>query len=452
MKRNIPVQKNEDLVLNIDALTTEGAGIGRVDGYAVFVPYALSNERVRAHVIKVTSDYAVAKLIEVIEPSPERVVPHCPAFVSCGGCTLQHLRYSSQLECKRKAVQDAIERLGGIHDVNVPETIGMDDPWQYRNKGSFPLGKVDNAVFFGFFASRSHRLIPICDCAISDARIVSIANRVAEWANANRISTYNEETGRGILRHLVVRVTRTGSIMAVLVTTCKFSHSEALIASLYDVQSLYNNINPDKTNVIFGKEFRLLKGDEVLTDVLSEMKLLVSPNSFLQVNAIQSEVLYKKALEFLKPTKDEVIADVYCGIGTISLLLAKQARRVVGIENVSAAIEDAKKNAELNGVENVDFVCGNAESVLPSMVKEGKHFDAIVIDPPRKGCEEAVLEAIADSGIKRMVYVSCNSASMARDIKILGRWGFSIEAIQPVDMFPHTAHVETIVLLQRQNS
>lgn len=449
MKRTAPVQKNQDLELVIDALTGEGQGIGRVDGYAVFVPYALIGERVNVHIIKVTADYAVAKLIDVIEASKDRVTPRCPAFYACGGCSLQHLNYWSQLECKRQAVQDALERLGGCKGVNVPMTLGMDDPWQYRNKGSFPIGKIDYTIFFGFYAPRSHRLVPICDCPISDPRIVSVANRVADWANQNKISAYNEETKRGILRHLVVRVTRNGGVMAVLVTTCKFPHSESLISALDDVGSLYSNINSKDTNVIFGDEFKLLKGESELTDELDDMKLMVSPHSFLQVNALQTEVLYKKAIEFLQPTKDETIADVYCGIGTISLLLSKLSKKVVGIENVPVAIEDAKKNAQMNAANNTEFICGNAEDVLPELIKNGAHFDAIVIDPPRKGCQEAVLKAIADSGVGRMVYVSCNPATMARDIKILSQWGFQPKLVQPVDMFPHTAHVECVTLVTR---
>lgn len=449
MKKISPVQKNQDIELTIDALTSEGQGIGRIDGYAVFVPYALVGERVKAHVIKVTADYAVAKLMDVENSSHDRIEPRCPVFYTCGGCSLQHLRYDAQLECKRKTVEDALVRLGGFKDISVPMTIGMEEPWQYRNKGSFPMAKLNDAICYGFYAQRSHRLIPITDCPISDPRIVSVANRVAEWANQNRISAYNEETKRGVLRHLMVRVTKDGGIMAVLVTTSKLPHSGELIAILDDIQSLYHNINSKDTNVIFGEEFRLLFGQEVLTDTLDELKLLVSPQSFLQVNATQTEVLYGKTLEYLEPKENETIADIYCGIGTISLLVAKRVKRVIGIENVPDAIADAKKNAERNGMGNVEFICADAETVMPKLVKEGLQLDAIVIDPPRKGCDEAVLKAIADSGVKRLVYVSCNPATMARDMKVLAQWGFAPVKVQPVDMFPHTAHVECVVLMTR---
>jgi 23S rRNA (uracil1939-C5)-methyltransferase len=325
--------------------------------------------------------------------------------------------------------------------VTVSDTIGMDDPWRYRNKGSFPFGFIDGTVAFGFYAERSHRLIPLFDCPIEDARVTAIARSVAEWANRNHIRVYDETTGNGVLRSCVVRVTSTGERMAVVVTNGELPAKESLVRML-NVESLYHNRNDRHTNVIFGEQFTFLSGKEQIIEEQSGIRFLVSPQSFLQVNPAQTRVLYDTALRFLDPNPAETIADVYCGIGTISLAIARHAERVIGIECVPEAIEDARKNARQNGVKNAEFICGLAEDVLPSLVKNGMRPDAIVIDPPRKGCEEPVLSAIAESGVNRIVYVSCNPATLARDVKILSTFGFTVQAVQPVDMFPHTQHVE----------
>lgn len=451
MDNTVPVQKNQDLELTIEGMTSEGQGVARVNGYTVFVPLALEGERVRAHIIKVTSSWAIAKLIEIITPSRDRVKPPCPIHGSCGGCTLQHLSYPAQLECKRKTVLDALKRIGGFNDIAVPTPLAMDEPWHYRNKGGFPIGTINDTVCFGFYAQRSHRLIPIATCPILDERINRVAQSFADWANENHISVYNEATGKGMLRHLVVRVTD-GGIMATVVTATRLTHIDSLIAALSNVDSLYHNLNPRATNVIFSNDFRLLKGKAVLDYHLDGMSVLVSPQSFLQVNSTQTKVLYSKAIELLNPQPNEAVIDVYCGIGTISLMLAKRAKSVIGIESVKSAIEDAINNAKSNAITNAEFICGNAEKVLPVLIEQGLRPDAIVIDPPRKGCDRAVLEAIAASGVQRMVYVSCNPATLARDLAILATLKLYPTAIQPVDMFPHTAHVETIVLLQKKNS
>ncbi|MDO4542966.1 MAG: 23S rRNA (uracil(1939)-C(5))-methyltransferase RlmD [Clostridia bacterium] len=453
MRNTAPVHKNQDLILHIDALTSEGQGVGRVEGFAVFVPFALAGETVSAHVIKVTSSYAVAKLIEVMEPSPERVEPLCPVFYACGGCTVQHLNYRSQLEYKRQAVADALERIGGFKGIEVLPAIGMDEPWQYRNKGSFPIGNVGGEISIGFFSPRSHRLVPTYTCPISDRRVIDTANKVAEWANENRISAYDEQTKRGVLRHVVVRATQAGGIMAVVVTTTsKLPHSEQLKEKLDAVDSLYHNVNPNDTNVIFGAEFKLIFGASVLTETVCGNKIIVSPRSFLQVNPLQCEKLYEKAIEYLNPQPHETIADLYCGVGTISLLLARRAKRVIGIESVPDAIADARRNAELNGLANVDFICGEAEKVLPKRIADGLRPNAIILDPPRKGCEEQVLKAIADSKADRIVYISCNPATLARDLKLLKTHNLTPHLTHPLDMFPHTSHVETIVLLSKLNA
>lgn len=449
MKRQPPVRKNDELTLSIDALTSEGQGIGRVEGFAVFVPGALPGEQVRAHVIKVTASYAVAKLIEAPAPAPERVRPACGAFPACGGCTLQHLDYAAQLALKRQTVADALERLGGFAAPPVAPTRGMANPWHYRNKGSFPFGADRGHAVFGFFSPRSHRLIPLVDCPIQDPRVVDIARRVAEWADSCAISTYDETTRRGVLRHVMARVTSTGESMAVIVTaTDRLPHADALLSLLGDVDSVWHNVNARETNVIFGGTFRLLAGAPALSESIGGLSFSVSPQSFLQVNAQQTTVLYREAARLLDARPEETIVDAYCGVGTISLLLSPAAGRVIGIESVPEAVEDARRNAAANGVVNATFLTGNVEDVLPTL---DARIDAVVLDPPRKGCDPRALDAIASSGAARVVYVSCNPATLARDCARLAAHGFRLECATPVDMFPHTAHVETVALMARNN-
>lgn len=446
---DIPVKKNDELSITIDAVGSEGQGVGRVNGYAIFVPGALAGETVRMHIIKVTASYAVGKLLEVSVPSPDRVQPSCPAYPACGGCSLQHLDYAAQLRLKQRFVSDALTRLGGFREIAVQPTLGMDTPWRYRNKGSFPLATAEHGVAFGFFRPRSHTLVPLADCPIQDERIVSVARRVSEWATAYRISAYDESTRRGILRHVMARVTTTGECMAVIVTTGKLPHEAELLALLQDVDSVYHNINDRDTNVIFGTNFRLLAGAAALSEEIAGRRFSVGPQSFLQVNAVQTAVLYGEAVRLLAPKSAETVVDAYCGVGTISLLLSAHAGRVIGIESVEPAVRDAERNAAENGCTNVSFHVGNVEDVLPAL---DVSIDALVVDPPRKGCDARVLQAILDSSAKRMVYVSCNPATLARDLRILADGGFRLETVQPVDMFPETCHVETICLLSKLNA
>ena len=448
MKQSNPFQKNQELVLEITGITSEGQGVGRSEGVAFFVPFAIPGETVKVHIIKVEKKFCIAKIVDIVKPSENRAEPLCEAFEKCGGCALMHMDYRMQLQAKTQIVKDCLERLGGFSGIAVQDTIGMDDPWRYRNKGSFPIGFADGAAAFGFYAERSHRLIPLFDCPIEDARITALARTVTEWANRNHVRIYDETTGKGCLRACVIRVTSTGERMVVVVTKGELPAKDSLVRML-DVDSLYHNRNDANTNVIFGDRFTLLKGKPQLTEQQGDLVFAVSPQSFLQVNPIQTRKLYDIAIRLLDAKPDETVADVYCGIGTISLAIAKHAGKVIGIECVPEAIEDAKKNAELNGIGNAEFICGLAEDVLPNLVKKGMRPDAIVIDPPRKGCEEPVLYAIAESGVKRVVYVSCNPATLARDAKLLAALGYSVHHVQPVDMFPHTQHVESVVLMSR---
>lgn len=365
-----------------------------------------------------------------------------------------HLDYEAQLMFKRDMVASALTRIGGLMAPEVREALGMQFPYFYRNKGSFPFANLDGRVSFGFFAPRSHRLIPLSDCSIQEDKTLLVAEAVCDWANQFQIPAYDETLQTGTLRHVMARVSAAnGEVMAAIVTKGKLPQKEALIEHLRNripgLVSILHNRNDAETNVIFGPEFSTLWGKDRLYDTICGLRFAVSAASFLQVNPQQTEVLYHAALNALQLEGTERVADVYCGIGTISLLLARHAAQVDGIETVPEAIADAIFNAQENAIKNVEFHCGNAEDVLPQLVREGYHPDAVLIDPPRKGCERPVLDALLACGAKRLVYVSCNPSTLARDVRVLVDGGFRFVYAQPVDMFPQTAHVETVALLTR---
>lgn len=454
MKQKPPLEKNNDIEITIDALSSEGQGVGRYEGYAVFVPGALPGERIKAHVIKVTPGYGIAKLEGVLVPAEERVRPRCGAFAQCGGCTLQHLDYQAQLAAKRRQVYDALSRLGGIKEPNVLPVLGMDEPWKFRNKGAFPFGVANGRVEAGAFAARSHRLIPLHECPVQKDGVMNVVNAVRDWANTYGISAYDENTGRGTLRHVLARTAKDGDVMAVVVTGGRLPHKEELVALLKTrvprLKSVVHNINSAATNVILGKKFTTVWGADKLIDNVAGFTVEVSAASFLQVNPVQTELLYRTAVEYAALTGEELTADIYCGIGTISMPLAKRAKRVVGIEAVPEAIADAKANAARNGIDNAEFLCGLAEEVLPKLAEDGLKPDVAVLDPPRKGAEERALAAVLKTAPRRIVYVSCNPATLARDVKYLCAGGYELVKAQPVDMFAHTPHVETVVLLSKK--
>ena len=443
----LPVEKNEELELIVDSVTLEGSGVGRVDGFAVFVPGALAGERVRVHIIKATASYAVGKLLEVAEPSIHRIKPGCPVYAKCGGCVFGHVTYEEELRIKERQVADALIRLGGVKDVPMRPIIGMDRPERYRNKGAFPYGMTETGPAFGFYAPRSHRLAPVEDCLIEKEPVCKAVRAVKTWADRFHVPPYDEGTRKGCLRHAVARVTSSGELMAVIVTRGELPHRKELTDALSFADSVYWNRNDRNTNVIFGHHFTLLSGKPALRENLCGLDFEVSPRSFLQVNPVQTQKLYGAALDMLAPKPDETAADVYCGIGTISLLLAQKAGKVIGVEVVPEAVENAKENAARNGIQNASFLCAPAEEALPKLVADGQTIDCLIVDPPRKGCEPEVVDAILASGARRMVYVSCNPATLARDVKLLTAGGFTVQAVQPVDMFPRCGHVETVVLL-----
>jgi 23S rRNA (uracil1939-C5)-methyltransferase len=475
MKLNdAPVRKNDIVTLDITGLTQDGEGVGRADGFALFVQGALPGERVRAKVLKVKKQYGYAKMLELLTASPDRAEAPCPIYRQCGGCQLQHMDYAAQLAWKRQHVIDCLTRIGklrvadegavGDGGVVVHPTIGMPDPWRYRNKAQVPIGMAQadlddgaaGSLIGGFYARNSHRIIDMDACVIQHERNDAAVRLVKALGTRLGIRAYDETTGRGLLRHVVVRTGfATGETMVCLVTNgTRIPRVDELVEgirkALPDVRSIVQNVNTRNTNVIFGDETRVLWGSDVIHDELDGIRFAISARSFYQVNPAQTVALYRKAVEYAGLSGRETVIDAYCGIGTISLFLARRAGKVYGVESVPEAVEDARRNAALNGIANVAFEAGLAEEVIPRWREEGVAADVIVVDPPRKGCDAKLLDTIVRMRPKRVVYVSCNPATLARDLAALEAGGFRTVEAQPVDMFPHTGHVESVILLVRK--
>lgn len=459
IKTPIPVQKNEYYEIDIHGLGHEGEGVGKVDGFTVFVPRALPGERVKVKIVRTQKTYANGRLIDVLSGSADRAEPPCSIFHRCGGCQLQHMTYEAQLRHKKQTVVDALTRIGKLNmdDVTVHDTLGMDNPWEYRNKAQVPLGEIDGRLAVGFYAPRTHDIIEMQSCGIQHPYNDDIVHTTKEILQGLGIKSYDEQTGKGLVRHIIGRVGfHTGETMVVLVTNGrKIQNVEALVdrlrAKVPHLVSIVQNVNTQQTNVIFGRETITLWGKDSITDTIGDIKFEISARSFFQVNPVQTEVLYGKALEYAELTGAETVIDAYCGIGTISLFLAKKAKEVYGVEIVPEAIEDAKKNAALNGLTNARFEVGEAETVIPKWHEEGIKPDVLVVDPPRKGCDERLLETIAAMQLDRVVYVSCNPSTLARDLQYLEQHGYKTVEVQPVDMFPHTFHVECVARLVRKD-
>lgn len=454
MKQNVEIKPGQIVEIRIDGMAHEGQGVGRVSGVVVFVEGALKGEKVEAQVDKVTRNYAVAHVKKVLEPSPERIAPPCPYSDRCGGCTLQHLSYRGQLEFKTQRVKDSLERIGRIN-IPVYDTIGMDEPWRYRNKAQYPVGEDGRRAVMGFYEKRTHRIVPSDSCMIQNEMSDKVAEVVKEWINRYHVAVYNEIEHAGLLRHVVTKIGRkTGEVMVILVVNGdKIHHERELIELLQrrikGFKSLILNVNDKKTNVILGDKNIILFGSSHIYDYIGDIKFSLSPLSFFQVNPVQVEVLYNKVLEYAGLTGEETVIDTYCGIGTITLFLARKARKVYGIEIVEQAVQDARHNAEENCINNVEFLHGAAEDVMADLLKKGVKADVIVMDPPRRGCDERVLQAAVEISPGTIVYVSCNPATLARDLRFLEDRGYKTEKVQPVDMFPHTYHVEVVALLKR---
>lgn len=458
-------KKNDNVVVEITDMGIDGEGIGKVEGYTLFVKDALIGDVAEVKVMKAKKNYGYARLMKLVTPSKDRVEPVCPVARQCGGCQIQALSYEKQLEFKNNKIRNNLIRIGSFEETfidSIMEPIGgMETPFHYRNKAQYPVGTdKDGNLIAGFYAGRTHQIIPNLDCALGDLINKEILEKILAFMKKYKIAAYNEETGKGLVRHILIRkgFTTKEIMVCLVINGNKLPHSDELAAVLSKIPgmtSITYSINKENTNVIMGKEIREIWGEPFITDYIGNVKYQISPLSFYQVNPAQTEVLYGQALEYAGLTGNETVWDVYCGIGTISLFLAQKAKKVYGVEIVPQAIEDAKKNAKLNGFENAEFFVGKAEEVLPQYYKdyakehpgENARADVIVVDPPRKGCEESVLETMVNMKPERIVYVSCDSATLARDLKYLCGNGYELKKARAVDMFPHTGHVETVCLL-----
>lgn len=456
-KRRAPVKKNDVLTLSFEDLTREGNGVGKVDGYPLFVPHVLPGEEAVIQVVRANRNFGYGKLLEIKKESPDRVEPPCDVFYRCGGCQIQHMSYSLQLKMKQNQVKNAFQKVAHLPDVPIYETLGMEDPWRYRNNVQIPVGEKDGELITGFYQPRSHRIIPdMKTCVIQDEPGDRAVEAVRRIANRLGIDAYDEQNHRGTLRHIMVRTGReTNEVMIVLITRTKeIPHKGKLIEELTNtfpnIKSIMHNINPNRTNVIFGETTKKLWGEAYIHDKIGDLTFAISARSFYQVNPSQTEVLYETALEYANIGPDDIVIDAYCGIGTISLFLAQKAKKVYGVEIIPEAVDDANKNAELNGMTNVEFIVGAAEKVMPWWTAQGLRPDVIVVDPPRKGCDVTLLQAMIDMQPNRIVYVSCNPATLARDLRILEDGGFETKEAQPVDMFAQTGHVEVVTRLERK--
>ncbi|WP_044642012.1 23S rRNA (uracil(1939)-C(5))-methyltransferase RlmD [Risungbinella massiliensis] len=455
-RREVPVQLGEKVTLTITGLAHNGAGVGKYEGFTIFVPGTIPDETVTVEVDQVKKQYATAKLQSLDLEHPQRVVAPCPVFDACGGCQTQHLSYPLQLEMKRRQVRDQFERIGGFADLQVETTIGMDEgaQWRYRNKSQIPFAFQQGKAVSGFFAPNSHDIVEFPECIIQHQMADEVIGRIRELVRKWKIPAYDEKRHQGVLRHVMIRVGfETNQVMVVLVTrTSELPHQAEWIEELRkfpEIRSIYQNINSERTNVVLGKQNRLLWGEPTITDQVGKVSFSISPHSFFQINPIQTKVLYDVVKEYADLSGKETVLDLYCGTGSIGLYLADQAKQVIGIEVVADAIEDAKKNATNNGITHASYLVGKAEKVMPRLVRDGISADVVIVDPPRKGCHEELLEAVAEVQPKKLVYVSCNPATLARDAKWLAEHGFELTKVQPVDMFPQTSHVETVALFVR---
>ncbi|MBC2321305.1 23S rRNA (uracil(1939)-C(5))-methyltransferase RlmD [Listeria booriae] len=451
-----PVNKNDCLDVVFEDLTHDGNAVAKIDGYPIFVPQGLPDEIAQIKVLKTNKNYGFGKIIELTKESADRVTPPCLVYSQCGGCQLQHLSYDGQLRMKQKQVAQVMKRIGK-QDVEVLPTLGMENPWNYRNKAQVPVGFVNGRLVAGFYQQRSHQIIDMNTCLIQQEE----NNEVIQTARAifakYYVEPYDETTRKGVLRHLMTRfATTTGELMLVIVTTkLNFPNKAEILAELQqsipELTSLVQNVNTANTNVIFGEQTVVLAGREYIMDTIHGISFAISARSFYQVNPEQTEILYAEALKLAGLTGEETVIDAYCGIGSISLCLAKEAKHVYGVEIVPQAIEDARANAKLNKMDNVTFAVGKAEEVIPDWFKQGIKADVLVVDPPRKGCDDALLQTILKMKPKRVVYVSCNPATLARDMLVLTEGGYEAKMVQPVDMFPQTTHVECVTVLERKN-
>ncbi|MCB7321231.1 23S rRNA (uracil(1939)-C(5))-methyltransferase RlmD [Lacrimispora sp. 210928-DFI.3.58] len=453
------MQKNQEFTVTIEDMNEDGAGVGRLEGYIWFIKDTVIGDVVRAKAMKMKKTYGFACLVEVLSPSSFRVKPPCPVARQCGGCQLQAMSYEEQLRFKERKVLNNLLRIGRFseEEIHMLPIMGMDHPWRYRNKAQFPFGEdKEGRIITGFYVGRTHAIIENEDCLLGVEENRKILEIIKAYMVSEGIRPYNEQTHKGLLRHALIRKGfRTGELMVCLVINGKkLPGSDKLVRMLCEIEgmrSISYSINQEKTNVIMGKETVNLYGPGYITDYIGNVKYQISPLSFYQVNPVQTEKLYGTALEYAELTGDETVWDLYCGIGTISLFLAQKAKKVYGVEIVPQAIEDARRNAALNGIKNAEFFVGKAEEVLPREYESNHIYaDVIVVDPPRKGCDKVCLDTILEMSPKKVVYVSCDSATLARDLRYLADGGYRVEKVRCCDMFGGTVHVETVALLTRK--
>lgn len=439
-----PVQKNKEYIVEIIDNGFEGEGIAKVNDFTIFIPNSLKGEKIKIVIVKVLSSHAFGKIIEVLTASPFRIDTDCETYKRCGGCNLRHVQYEETLRIKQNAIQSLVNK-SLKNKMKVQSVLGMENPYHYRNKAQYPVGRDKNGnPILGVFAKRTHEIIPIQTCRIQNEKTEEIAKFILDYIGKNKISIYDENTEKGLIRHIVTKVgIKTGEIMCVLVINGKEIPKEQemvteIIKRFPEVKTIIKNRNTKKTNVIMGQENVILSGDGYIKDKLENFIFKISPLSFYQVNPIQAEKLYKIGVEAAEITKEDIVFDLYCGIGTISLFLSQYAKKVYGIEIVKEAVEMAKENAQLNQVKNIEFIQGDVESVLENLLNRQKVIpDIIIIDPPRKGLDNNSIENILMVGPKKIVYISCNPATLVRDLTKLEE-SYEIKRIQPVDMFPFT--------------
>lgn len=453
-KLQAPVSLGQEVIMTIGGIGSNGEGVGRLDNYTIFVPYALPGEEVVVSISTLKKNYAIGDLKSVVKASPNRQEAPCHLYGLCGGCQMQHMTYEHQLDLKTQKVRDIMVRIGGVDGSKVQDTLGPKDPWAYRNKMQMPVGGSKKHLQMGFYKKGSHQIVDGTHCLIQREGNNDIARVCYDIAHKIGVEPYNEMTGQGFLRHVIGRIGLKEWMVILVGTSDKLPQEEVWVEeirkALPQVRSIVLNVNDKKTNVIMGSKNRLLWGQDYIHDQIEDLSFSLSPHSFFQVNPEQTAVLYNKALEYADLKGGETVIDAYCGTGTISLFLAHKAQKVIGIEIVEPAILDARKNAQNNGFSNTEFIVGDAALEMPKLYKSGERPDVIVFDPIRAGCKPEVLEAAAGMEPERMVYVSCNPASMARDIVILRELGYEVEEVTPVDMFPQTSHVEAVCLMSRK--
>ncbi len=452
-------EKNKIYTAEITGLTSEGSGVCRIDDMAVFVPKTAVGDVAEIKIVKVLSHYAFGIINKIITPSTDRTVRECEVYGKCGGCVFRHISYEAECCAKNKIIRDAFTRIGGISiSPDFDDFISAENFENYRNKAQYPLAVVENKAVCGFYAPRSHRVVPLTVCPLQPVIFSVILESILEYINEKNISVYDEKTNTGILRHIYIRKGHYSNEIMVCIVARKnisrqlFSLCRKLTELFQDIKSIVLNINPDKTNVILGTECITLWGSPEITDIMCGNKIKISPLSFYQVNTQQAEKLYRKALEYADPSADNIVADLYCGAGTIGLSMAQFVKKIVGIEIVPEAVKNAKQNAMQNNISNADFYCGDAGEIFSKLNKNGCSPDIIIVDPPRKGCSENTLRTILSASPEKIVMISCNPATAARDAKFLAQNSYSVDKVCGADLFPATKHVECVVLLSQQKT